>query len=168
MTGVKDMSNSQLSTYHVSGIRESARRFLTAKNVEFILAASKSCEINYCDDFEKLVLKLMDSNPALIIDAEISDVLSEQTYVQLFIDGDLLVQLGGEIPKKEEICWVMGELEMIWPYFKTNCIDLVLAGYPGCENCIGDGLGVDWSELSNRERMFATTYDEKQDSAIFP
>ena len=162
------MSNSQLSTYHVSGIRESARRFLTAKNIEFILATSKSCKINYCDDFEKLVLKLMDSNPALIIDAEISEVQSEQTYVQLLIDGDLLVQLAGEIPKRVEICWVTGELEKIWPYFKTNCIDLVLAGYPGCENCIGDGLGVDWSESSNREGMFAATSDEKQDSVIPP
>ena len=153
MSGVGADAAQEMSQSHFTSIRECARRLLSSRNVKFIFPNQLMSELNYGEKFHQLIVDLMDINPALILDIEYASCEVNATMAKIVLDGKEAVQFGGIEPKIESICWVIGELGMIWNVFKKNCLDLAHAGYPGCENCFGENFGKDWSENSSREMM---------------
>ena len=146
MPEVDDVFDATLPQSCKSSIRECSRRLLSGSNIHFYLHA------NYLEEFHKLILSISDINPALAFTIEDSDS-DVKDSINVSIDGTESFQLGGFEPEDTTVCWAMGNLDKIWKYFKENCIDLAMAGYPGCEGCVDDKLSENWSEISNRNLM---------------
>ena len=142
---------------HIQSIRECARRLLTSSSVMLICPSKQLGSKNWGTQFNNLVIDLMDLNPALVISIEQELHISDDFSLKILVDGEEIVQFGGNEPKLESVCWVIGDLNIIWNYFKKNCLDLVHAGYPGCENCLGENFGKDWSEKTSRKAMKIST-----------
>ena len=153
MSGVDVTDEPAITQSHIQSIRECARRLLTSSSVMLICPAKKPESKNWGVQFHNLIINLMDLNPALVISIEQESHIADDSKMKIFADGVDIVQFGGAEPKLESVCWVIGDLNIIWNYFKKNCLDLAHAGYPGCENCFGESFGKDWSEKTSREMM---------------
>ena len=132
-------ANKQLS------IREAARRLLRFKTSKMIVPN------NYLESAEELILELCDLQPGNIVDPEI-EVNSDSETIELFDSENKLVQLGGSEPE-EFICWVPGNIQLLWNDFSKYARALSEAGYPGCLYCGGRDAGEEWDEKKRRSEM---------------
>ena len=140
-----DTQSSKVDANKQLSIREAARRLLRFKTSKIILPE------NYSEEAEGLILELLDIQPGNIIDPEI--VLSnELETIELFDSENKIVQLGGSEPE-DYICWVPGDIRVLWNDFCKYAIALSDAGYPGCLNCGGRDAGEEWDEMKRRSQM---------------
>jgi len=146
MTEVDDVFCVSLPPCHISSIRECSRRLLNGTLIQYYAPE------NYVDKFHKLLLSLSDLNPALAMTSE-DNLTSGSDQILILIDGTSSIQLGGVEPDELTTCWVKAKLDDMWLIFKKNCIDLAIAGYPGCEGCVDDNLSRNWSEMLSRTSM---------------
>ena len=58
-------------------------------------------------------------------------------------------KIGGDEPP-ENVCWVPNAT---WGDFKSQVLELLEAGYPGCVGCGGPGAEGEWNEQARRIKM---------------
>ena len=116
-------------------LREAARRFLKSEKIVLSVPAY--------DRFSAmgLVQSIADNIPARLTLPTITDGLHG-------VEG--LFQLGGVEPNLET-CWVPGN--NLWSDFIVNCVELLEAGYRGCEGCGGPGSDEEWDEAARRMKL---------------
>ena len=116
-------------------LREAARRFLRSEKIVIAVPA-------------------YDRFTAMGLVQSIADNIPERLSLPAITDGlhavKGLFQLGGQEPNLET-CWVPGD--HLWNDFVANCVELLEAGYPGCEGCAGPGADEEWNEAARRVKF---------------
>jgi len=112
-------------------LREAARRFLREENCPL------SVPIEHEDDAWNLVQLISDYIP---------EKLTLPNVIIGKLGGGEYFQMGDKEPP-EHVCWVPNAT---WNDFKTQVVELLEAGYPGCVGCGGPGSEGVWNEALRR------------------
>lgn len=115
-------------------LREAARRFLR----------EDGCALSVPAKFQDEAWDLIQ-----LISDHIPEKLSLPTVTIGELSGGEYFDMGKKEPRNH-VCWVP---KATWIDFKTQVVELLEAGYPGCIGCGGPGSEGEWNEALRREEM---------------
>ena len=115
-------------------LREAARRFLRIEDCTLTVPE------NLRDEAREIVQQIADHIPERLI---LPDVQTGE------LGGKNQFKIGGDEPP-ENVCWVPNAT---WGDFKSQVLELLEAGYPGCVGCGGPGAEGEWNERARRIKM---------------
>ena len=115
-------------------LREAARRFLRKEDCTLSVPAK------FQDEAWDLIQLISDHIP---------EKLSLPTVTIGELSGGEYFDMGEKEPRNH-VCWVP---KATWIDFKTQVVELLEAGYPGCIGCGGPGSEGEWNEALRREEM---------------
>ena len=127
-------SNVQITDPRWPSLREAARRFLRTEGCNLQVSPENIKEAN------EIVQAIADHIPARLNLPVISVGL---------LSSEGLFQIGAHEPEID-ICCVP---DATWTDFKSQVIELLEAGYPGCIGCGGPGSEGVWNESARRQEM---------------